>query len=547
MTEPTLDDLDRAFADAPHPHLVEEMRLDPGGVDPLGLRQVNLNLMDAALPGINNVTDRVRPYAFMAWAWWKAARAAETPEGREIAVSDLQDVVDRLEVLFVWSHFLASDGGGLPGRTVVRGKLPAAGSNQAHPFHGEAWKAFRKVRRTSTGIMAPIQYGPSVRALGWLIQVEGRALCPSAEAMPAVTELDRAFGRVPGAFLLPGEVSIGAAQAEALHPAWDVGEPSETEREVFRHLFHGLGGAAPEQSLPWRRRRTLDLILAVLDQSKVQLTTEEVRRAMASASTTAGEPLALSEPLIDVHRRWASLQARQLQRMALESLLRWIEGRIDAGRSRSEELARDADEAARKEEDGADSATVGRYLDEAAARAGPRGWPAACGVDGETDIFALMEDLGAAQGEAGCPRVPGLALRGLAYADAMTLSLLASGIPAGGHGPLGGQPDRLPLSVAHRRLQVARGRSLMSLWSEVLEAWVIGQHVRWSVARNGDDTQRLRIALGDRGWIRIRKGDPSGPFRPTSDRLWTALALGADCGLIARGSDAEGRTVFGSV
>ncbi|WP_411902301.1 hypothetical protein [Methylorubrum thiocyanatum] len=537
----SLADLDRSFAAEPHLHLVKEIQLNPGGVDPLGLRQINLNLMDTALPGINNVTRHVRPYAFMAWAWWKVAQAAEVRGASTVNVADLQDVVDRLEVLFVWSHFLAGDGEGLPGRLVINDKFPSSGSTRVYDFHGEGWKSLKAVRRTSTGIMAPIQYGPSIRALGWLIQTQERALRPSSEAMAAVAALDREIaGRVPEAMLVPGPLSMGADQAEALHPAWTVGTPSTAEREAFRSLFHGLGAHAPMDSLPWRRRQTLDLILAVLGQAEDGMGVAGVRRAMASARTNAGRPLELPEPLVATHRHWASLQARQLQRLALESLLRWIEIRIDEDRSLSEDLAADADEAARAVEDGADALTVGAYLDRASARAGAEGWPGACGLGGETDIFDLMEDLVAAQSEEGCVRVPGLALRALAYADGMAAALSEAGVLAGRQGPLGGEPDRLPLFTARQRLRAARDRSLKSLWAEIIEAWVIGQHVRWSVARNGDGTQRLRIALGDRGWIRLRAGRLSGPFAPTSDRLWTAMALAAECGLVGRGSSSDG-------
>lgn len=231
-------------------------------------------------------------------------------------------------------------------------------------------------------------------------------------------------------------------------------------------------------------------------------------------------------------------------RLALEALLRWIENRIDEGRSLPEELAADADEAACEEEDDLDAPTVGAYLERAAARAGGNGWPAACSLGGKTDIFDLMDNLVEAQNEEGCTRVPGLALRALAYAHAMTTALSEAGVPAGMQGPLGGPPDRLPLSVASQRLRAAQGRSARSLWAEIMEVWVIGQHVRWSVARNGDGTQRLRIALGERGWMRLRKGRLSGPFAPTSDRLWTAMALAAECGLVNRGSDTTEEVFF---
>ncbi|MHC2001804.1 hypothetical protein ACYQR9_15380 [Methylobacterium sp. CM6241] len=515
------------------------MKLNPGGVDPLGLRQINLNLMDAAFPGINNVTRYVRPYVFMSWAWWKVAQAAERRGASTASVAELQDVVDRLEVLFVWSHFLADDGEGLPGRLVITDKLPVQGSKRAYDFHGAAWKSLKAARRTSTGIMAPIQYGPSIRALGWLRAQDG-ALRPSSETSAAIAALDRKIGDlVPDALLTPGPLSIAPEVAEALHAAWSVRSTRKAERETFRHLFYGLGETAPDNSPAWQRRQTLDLMVAVLAQAEVGMGVRGVRRAMASGLRAEGDPLVLSDTQKKTQLHWASLQARQLQRLALESMLRWIENRIDEGRSLPEELADDADEAAREEEEDADAATVGAYLDLAAGRAGENGWPAACGLGEGTDIFDLMDDLGEAQNEEGCARVPGLALRALAYANAMTTALSEAGVLAGIQGPLGGPPDRLPLAVASQRLRAAHDRSLRSLWAEIIEAWVIGQHVRWSVARNGDGTQRLRIALGERGWMRLRKGRLSGPFGPTSDRLWTAMALAAECGLVARDTESE--------
>nr|WP_041929370.1 hypothetical protein [Methylorubrum extorquens] len=114
-----------------------------------------------------------------------------------------------------------------------------------------------------------------------------------------------------------------------------------------------------------------------------------VQRAMVLAHTDAGRPLELPEPLVATDRHWASLQARQLQRVVLESLLRWIEIRIDEDRSLSKDLPADADEAAFEVEDGADALTVGAYLDRASAHAGVEDWPGACGLGGETDIVDL--------------------------------------------------------------------------------------------------------------------------------------------------------------
>src|SRR4051812_8153672 len=191
MPDLALADLDRAFAGAPYLRLVRELKFPEGGVDPLGLRQLNLNLMDTALPGINNVTTHVRPYAFMAWACWKAAQLAEARGENWTKAADLQDMVDRLEVLFVWSHFLAEHGEGVPGRNVIGDKLPRSGSARSFEFYGATWDTFRNLRRSSTALMAPIQYGPSIKSLGWLKTTSERVFRTSTEVMGAVEAFDR--------------------------------------------------------------------------------------------------------------------------------------------------------------------------------------------------------------------------------------------------------------------------------------------------------------------------------------------------------------------
>ena len=44
------------------PFFVTEYRPEKGGVDFLGLRQVNLDMMALCLPGFNNVTWWIRPF-----------------------------------------------------------------------------------------------------------------------------------------------------------------------------------------------------------------------------------------------------------------------------------------------------------------------------------------------------------------------------------------------------------------------------------------------------------------------------------------------------
>ena len=41
------------------------------GVDFLGLRQANLDMMADLIPGTNNVTPYIRPFSILSWIYWK--------------------------------------------------------------------------------------------------------------------------------------------------------------------------------------------------------------------------------------------------------------------------------------------------------------------------------------------------------------------------------------------------------------------------------------------------------------------------------------------
>ena len=69
-----------------------------GGVHPLGLRQINFDLMDEVLPGLNNVARHIRPFVVIAWAWRRASQLAEASRKKTIPPELLQDFVDRIEV-----------------------------------------------------------------------------------------------------------------------------------------------------------------------------------------------------------------------------------------------------------------------------------------------------------------------------------------------------------------------------------------------------------------------------------------------------------------
>ena len=140
MAQPSLADLTSAAAAAVEPSLVGAASPKLGGVDPLGLRQINFDLMDQVIPGLNNVARHIRPFIVVTWAWRRANQIANALGVANVPVDHLRDFVDRIEVIYAWSQFLRDSNADLPGRRVSE---PIVRSDR-WVFGGRAWRSFRK-------------------------------------------------------------------------------------------------------------------------------------------------------------------------------------------------------------------------------------------------------------------------------------------------------------------------------------------------------------------------------------------------------------------
>ena len=103
----------------------------------------------------------------------------------------------------------------------------------------------------------------------------------------------------------------------------------------------------------------------------------------------------------------------------------------------------------------------------------------------ETDVVDLMEDLHRAQGK-DLAAIPGLALRAFAVVRAVAQSIRRREVPKAVSRYLDGRQDRLPFGVLENQIEALRGKALVTFWRQVIETWVIGQHVHWSAVRGGD-------------------------------------------------------------
>lgn len=506
MTTMSIDEVIETLVNWDGPRVVAKPPLRPGGVDPLGLRQVNFDLMDRCIPGLNNTATRLRPYTLVAWAWWKAAELAREEVGELVEVDLLKAFVDRIEVVFAVGHLVEQDFGGLLGSDTLNGEVVNRGS---YDFSSKRWREFRTRRAFVTSLMAPVSYGPSAKegaGLGFLSPRGDGAFTPTAEVMPAVLAFNNLLADVLDdpcfAKLECGEVDV--ERMVEFYEYWGMDELTDEEREIgTARLARGI------------RAATLSLITDVLDDADKPMRVDEIRWRMALADTDLVPP----DQQPGSAALWRAMQAQQLHRLSLEALLVWL---LDATATRPHQLGELASmlvEEAELEE----GATFGDWLDAAEKN-----------DEGTTDPVIAIEELEAVRQR----DRPDLALDGLRIAIAICAEL------NGDARLYGGAPDRLPLSRVLTRARRIAGLPAQEGFEVLLSEWVIGQHLYWAVGRSGDETQRLRLMLDEGGWLAFASYPNANA---TPDRLRTLLRLAADCGLIEQDDDEDDQLVYSAL
>jgi hypothetical protein len=508
------------------PFLVPPHTGSTSGVDFLGLRQVNLELIAACFPGINNVTRFVRPFAVLAWIHWKFSQQAEAAGRKNVSDQDLRAFQEKVESLFTWGHQLhPSSDVRIPGISVA---APPAGPGGWVDLSFASWK---RVAR-NTGLQAPVQYGPAMKigsGLGFLESLggglsafthTGAALAQAldlrlrkTEAYELVSSLDRAKGQT--------------TDADALLKAWHAAHPSPEEARVFRAAFYRSDTVgAPD--VVGQRSAMIATILETLRNAPRGLTEDEIRRSLVWQHLPKGRALAFSAPCNAIARRWKILQLRQMQRVALESLLQWFEYRLDSGENRlasiHEQLAAAFAEDGRSDGGKATCATVldrftGAFTSDADYRA-------KCARGHADDLLTMGRTLFDSGELDTRPVRAAWLLAGLVR----WTQWLAEETDARVDLQRGGL-DRISLWHLQESFTRAADRPLVEWMQDILERWILGQHLRVATLRSDGRTQRLRFGFGEDG-LEFYAKRPTKPVL-TQDHLAAALSLMDNCGLIA--------------
>jgi hypothetical protein len=491
MAAPSILELLRTASESSDPRLTEELGIASGGVDPLGLRQINFQLMDLVLPGLNNVARNIRPYSVIAWAWRQAAWCAKEAGRQQVELRELQDFVDRIEIIFAWSQFLLDADSDLPGRDF----LAALCKMDRFVFGGARWEQMCEKRRYSTALSAPVNYGPAVKTLGWIV---GSDLYPGAfmstdRVRVALNAFERTLGqhiRHP-AFTNLGSVEVASKDVAAWGIAWSLNDPSQEERAA---MFNSLTDENRSRAF----QRATACIVEEVSYRKGAVDASAIRNDLC------GNPSKFvpSPEYQEVAFCWRMVQMRQLFRLALEALLHWTTVMVSEKPRHTAQL-------------------VQCFLGQAGNEADARDWLRA----DELRDMSIPERIGVLQEALNRDAdFQDLALK-IRESLAVTLSESFEDIVVQ-------STDRLPLSRAKAESDTFVDETPDAFMTHVFSSWIFGQHVYWSVGRGLGDAReqgktilRLKVVPEEEGWTLAPGTNVRNYPRATPDRLDTAVSL----------------------
>lgn len=484
----SLDELIKTSREATEPAWTPNNSPVPGGVDPLGLRQINFDLMDKVFPGVNNVVRHIRPFTVVTWAWHRAAIIAKNKSKKDVPVSTLKDFVDRVEVLFAWSQFLRNSDSNLPGRDVLAPLIEASN----YRFGGNEWTHRKKSRVYSTSLSAPINYGPSLKSLYWLQPHSTGAFSPCLEAQDAIGSLESSLKKhlTHPAFSEFGDITISKKDVLRWADAWALDDPSASEKKAMAASL--AGGIAPKC-----RQDAIKLVSAACKHLGKSYSLESLRKVMCGPPSDFTAP----ETLSDASKAWRALQVRQAFRLALEAMFYWVCYFLDDGPRTAGALSQKFLSAAGKEK------STSQWLKN--------------GINKKLGPADLIEKMT-------------LCLQDDSHWDDLPKTLRTTFSNCFVEETIGSETDRydrLPLVRATKESYAWRDHPASDFISHMINSWVFGQHVYWSVGRGLGDARakgktllRLRVSLENNRWSLMPGAFPSVP-NPTPDRLETITCL----------------------
>lgn len=489
------------------------------GVDFLGLRAVNLNHVFELLPGINNGTHFIRPYSVMAWTAWKFAEQLKASRRAESDYEVFRAFQEKVEILFTWSHALHNAAQGVGAQQ----KQPNAGLVAAQPLDFESWQ-----RRGSW--MDPAVYGPSIRdeqGLGFLRQVHPGIYAVTEPGRRLADALDARLKHAQGYARLCSltDFNCSATLAKSLYKAWNMTQPRQREQEIFAQAL--VDHDADPNSIAGKRLATVHYLLSALQSNQRPVTEAQLREQLTYGSRRQLERSGTVASNSQIRARWRVLQVRQAQRLALETLLRWIEGQVMHGSAtHSSELVANLSTLLNADDDWLNAQLL--QFEEAK---GPQNSyfsrHARQNRAGILDLTGHLSDLllSGASNDVARHAVIILILCAAISEEFCNEALTTKHLRDGG-------TQRISLAHWQRFIANHRHAPTKTFLLRMIENYVLSQHFGVAASRYTEGSQRLRLSIEENGLVAM----VAKPLLPaiTPDRLGAILSLLSECKLIKR-------------
>jgi hypothetical protein len=312
-----------------YPFLTTDFSPKGGGIDFLGLRLINLNILaNYLLPGINNATRDMGVYFLGAWIPWKFMALCKNKE--QYKYSNFCAFQEAIEVAISFSLIDESPASSKFG--ILRNRI---GVEQKISLPNKL--SFKEANRTSaTSIYAAPLYGPSLRYLG-LIAGEAIAEDGSSTGIP-VTNDDKATVEIIKAaddslkksknYFKINRVTIPKLNSDeiydlglnGLNPAFFRKKSKNTKRAFAIKLLPNGSAAKPHP-----RTLTAKLIVKTLEMYD-RFTTDQLREVWYTGHYENGYKFNPDNKFLKEHQKiWAIFMARQYQRYIIELFLRCFE------------------------------------------------------------------------------------------------------------------------------------------------------------------------------------------------------------------------------
>jgi hypothetical protein len=291
------------------------------GLDPLGMQNSSINLYQRLVPGISNVTLRVRYYGFYAWlASIYARRSGDTDP------KTWQKFVRRAEAVYALAAQRRGDEGGMAGVLWAQRKLDADQESliefARHADPGADGPAYLQQAWGAYGAA----YASQLFEIGvYAVARDHQIPVPSPEFGEA---LARAFEDAAGplADRLFETVERGSVSRAHLDD-FALLTPSAIDRDgVERGLYEDLLFAKGTLARPAdiSRSQPLRLLLHAAAHLGHAPTVAEVRWLLYAGADQANHPVAINTPVLEEQRqRWWVYQANDLLHYSYETLLKY--------------------------------------------------------------------------------------------------------------------------------------------------------------------------------------------------------------------------------